>query len=105
MRDWGWSSPSWTGSHCWTSQPLTFHRGPWSGLWDHGLSHCHFLSGIKNVFFNDIVLAKGSYKGKGAKGYKFVACFILENALERLESAVPSLGRTLGPLWWPCARH
>ena len=30
-------------------------------LWDNVLSHCPFVANIKNVFFNQFVIEKGSY--------------------------------------------
>ena len=75
-----------------------------SKLWDSALSQCPFLSMLKLVFFNDIVLKKGKPSHPYINGYKFVFCVLAESGLESLESLSPSLAPSLSPLWRPCAR-
>ena len=79
--------------------------GSWSRVWDNSLSECPFMSMIKLVFFNDIVLEKGSPSNPYINGYKFVGCVLLENALENLETSFPSMANSFNYLWRVCSRY
>ena len=78
--------------------------GLWSRVWDTSLSECPFISMIKLVFFNDIVLEKGNPSHPYINGYKFVGCVLLENALENLEASFPATAYRFSALWRVCAR-
>ena len=78
--------------------------GAWSRVWDNSLSECPFISMIKLVFFNDIVVEKGKPNNPYINGYKFVSCVLWENALENIEATFPSLADSLNSLWRVCSR-
>jgi len=82
-----------------------FHDG-WSGRsWNSFFSHCPFLGITKNIFYNDIVLDKGSGKTSYIKGQKFYWCAFLEFFIfENLEYLIPSIIPYTEPAWTICHR-
>lgn len=80
------------------------HSKGLSGLsWNAVFSHCPFLGITKNIFYNDIVLDKGSGAVTYIKGQKFYWCAFLEFfILENVEYVAPGLSPSF--LWDICAR-
>lgn len=71
--------------------------------WNHFFSHCPFLGITKNIFYNDIVLDKGSGSVTYIKGQKFYWCAFLEFfILENIEYLAPELSPNY--LWDMCSR-
>ena len=83
-----------------------FHGG-WTGRsWNSFFSHCPFLGITKNIFYNDVVLDKGSGKTSYIKGQKFYWCAFLEFfILENLEWVIPVAAAYTGPAWQLCYRE
>jgi len=81
------------------------HPGPAGTAWNSFFSHCPFLGITKNIFFNGLVLDKGSNGVSYIKGQKFYWCAFLEFfILENLEYMFPSLEEHTQPLWAVCQR-
>lgn len=81
------------------------HDGPMGQAWNGFFSHCPFMGITKNIFFNDVVLDKGSNGVSYIKGQKFYWCAFLEFfILENLEFLFPSLATHTAPLWAVCRR-
>jgi len=80
------------------------HSKGWNGLsWNSVFSHCPFLGITKNIFYNDIVLDKGSGRVTYIKGQKFYWCAFLEFfILENVEYVAPGLSPKF--LWDLCSR-
>ena len=73
--------------------------------WNNFFSHCAYLGITKNIFFNDIVISKGSNGVNYIQGHKFYWCAFLEYfILENLELVVPAVSDYTGPLWNICKR-
>merc|ERR1712080_213190 len=89
-----------TGSN--SSKPVPWDLASHS-VWDLA-SHCPIVSGIRNIFFNDVVLKKGSPDYPYVNGYKFAVCYFLERTAGKMEEFLPSLSPVLDPVWWVCAR-
>jgi len=91
-------------------------RIPWAKLqqlkdgnmgkaWNGFFSHCPFLGITKNIFYNDVVLDKGSNGVSYIKGQKFYWCAFLEFfILENLEYLFPSIAQYTPPFWAICKR-
>jgi hypothetical protein len=79
----------------------------WSGhCWNSFFSHCPFLGITKNIFYNSVVLDKGSGKTSYIKGQKFYWCAFLEFfILENLEYLIPSITQYTAPAWTVCHRE
>lgn len=82
-------------------------QGGWSGhSWNSFFSHCPFLGITKNIFYNDLVLDKGSGKTSYIKGKKFYWCAFLEfYILENIEFLLPGLQSYTAPVWSLCHRE
>eukprot|EP00092_Neocalanus_flemingeri_P002750 GFUD01002945.1.p1 GENE.GFUD01002945.1~~GFUD01002945.1.p1 ORF type:complete len:385 (+),score=72.52 GFUD01002945.1:393-1547(+) len=81
------------------------HDGPMGQAWNGFFSHCPFMGITKNIFYNDVVLDKGSNGVSYIKGQKFYWCAFLEFfILENLEFVFPSLATHTAPLWAVCRR-
>jgi len=87
-------------------QVKQFQEG-WTGrAWNSFFSHCPFLGITKNIFYNDVVLDKGSGKTSYIKGHKFYWCAFLEFfILENLEYLIPSISPYTAPAWRLCHRE
>jgi len=91
-------------------------RLPWTSLqqlhgetmgkaWNSFFSHCPFLGITKNIFYNDVVLDKGSNGVSYIKGQKFYWCAFLEYfILENIEFLFPSTMKYTAPMWAICKR-
>ena len=83
-----------------------FHDGLIGDSWNSFFSHCPFLGITKNIFYNDVVLDKGSGKTSYIKGQKFYWCAFLEFfILENLEWVLPATAAYTGPAWALCYRE
>ena len=83
-----------------------FHAGLTGQSWNRFFSHCPFLGITKNIFYNDVVLDKGSGKTSYIKGQKFYWCAFLEFfILENMEWLVPAAAAYTGPAWDLCSRE
>jgi len=81
------------------------HDGQMGRAWNGFFSHCPFLGITKNIFYNDVVLDKGSNGVSYIKGQKFYWCAFLEFfILENLEFLFPSLAQYTDPAWALCKR-
>ena len=82
------------------------NEGAMGASWNFFFSHCPYLGITKNIFFNDVVIDKGSNGVSYINGHKFYWCAFLEFfILENLELALPSLKQHTGPLWDICKRE
>jgi len=81
------------------------HDGTMGKAWNGFFSHCPFLGITKNIFYNDVVLDKGSGSVSYIKGQKFYWCAFLEFfILENIEFLFPSMAKHTAPLWAVCKR-
>lgn len=81
------------------------HDGTMGRAWNGFFSHCPFLGITKNIFYNDVVLDKGSNGVSYIKGQKFYWCAFLEFfILENLEYLFPSMAEYTAPFWAVCKR-
>ena len=81
------------------------HDGTMGRAWNGFFSHCPFLGITKNIFYNDVVLDKGSNGVSYIKGQKFYWCAFLEFfILENLEYLFPSMAEYTAPFWAMCKR-
>ena len=79
--------------------------GAMGSAWNHFFSHCPYLGITKNIFFNDIVIDKGSNGVSYINGTKFYWCAFLEYfILENLELVLPGTMDYTEPLWSLCKR-
>jgi hypothetical protein len=82
-----------------------FEGGRTGEAWNSFFSHCPFLGITKNIFFNDVVLEKGSGNTNYIKGHKFYWCAFLEFfILQNLEWLVPAAAAYTTPAWALCYR-
>jgi len=81
------------------------HDGNMGKAWNGFFSHCPFLGITKNIFYNDVVLDKGSNGVSYIKGQQFYWCAFLEFfILENIEFLFPSLSKHTAPFWDICKR-
>jgi len=81
------------------------HDGNMGKAWNGFFSHCPFLGITKNIFYNDVVLDKGSNGVSYIKGQQFYWCAFLEFfILENIEFLFPSLSKRTAPFWDICKR-